>query len=203
VCHSGDRIYRAAKLTQKGEINRAEQLKLADLSPLMASVVSNVTCLKLIIDPSSIVYPEESINNCLSKTHQEKNPYLAKMVERLDLLPSLFYKCNRSWTFSNGDVKQLPTLGLTIDRSIADLTFNWFKSKNITIIKVSENDPSISTETTIGYIVFLILESSVTKELKQLLINERGEPLFANFNDLLSSPYHQKLAQIQQVQSLL
>ena len=87
---------------------------------------------------------------------------------------------------------------MSVDAKLKDTTVNWLANQNPppTFKCLDYDDPNISTETDKSYAVILIDVETISPQFYQRLLNERGDPQLADFQNPRASPYHQTLANI-------
>ncbi|MGH2414556.1 MAG: hypothetical protein ACRDEA_12910, partial [Microcystaceae cyanobacterium] len=171
-----------------------------------SSITSNVTIAKIYIDPSSVEYPERGqwIKEVQAIASQPRPIEQAAdaLLWSLKKQPSLLHRLTQKWTLPTGEIKELPTLGLSVDASVARTTHEWLKDRGIPHLQVSADDPDIKPETERGYVVFRMKEADVPSPDRQLIENQCGEAQWANLTNMATiSPYHQRLEAVAQVNS--
>jgi hypothetical protein len=170
-----------------------------------AQITSNVTIASVKIQPDTLEYPGrgEWIKQRRATQQYQDNPKsvqyqtASSLIANLKRQPSILHKLDWEWEMPSGEIKLLPTLGLAVDQNVADSTAKWLDTQGVPHIRVNLNDPSIEPETERGYAVFRMVEGDVPPQVRQVMEQQCGEVLFANFTSMLDvSPYHQRLEQI-------
>jgi len=178
------------QLTSRGLINKSQ--------PIPASIKTVSTHIMLKVEPDSLTYPDRWYN--LPPQNPDRvnsNPQSipnGRMANKLIHLPSFFHESTHNWgTEEKPDNKD--TLGITVDSKLKDQALTWLSriKPPPTTKCLDSDDRSIALESKLGYSLILIDKSTLSAAEIENLINERGDPLQADFNDNSKSSYHDKL----------
>jgi hypothetical protein len=179
-----------------------------DGATFAAKITSNVTVASVKINPETVEYPgrgewKKQHNATLNYESDRSTPQQQtadSLVAHLKKQPSILHKLNQDWEMPTGEIKSLPTLGLAVDRTVADATAKWLDDRGVPHTRLNPDRPGLEPETERGYAVFRMVEGDVPPQVRKAMEGQCGQALDANFSNVLEvSPYHQRLEKVPQL----